>query len=240
MNRFCLWLTAFVLIFAAISPQPVSAQTDPEEAYDPFADYSEFDEASEEEADINFFRNGRFLTVGLAVGPRTFTGGMDKAYGDGPAMGLNLAFFLDLRLALMLGLMTGDHSVRIPTSGPTYTGTVGFNEVNFYLKYYLATQNMIKGFANLNPYIVGGLSQVTRTYSVSELQESSKDTIMSTDAGFGIEIPLLRRKSFIGIQGVYHFANFKDENTRVIDNQVLQNKINGDFINWSFILGMNF
>ena len=45
------------------------AQTDPEEAYDPFTDYSEFDEASDEEADINFFRNGRFFTVGLAMGP---------------------------------------------------------------------------------------------------------------------------------------------------------------------------
>ena len=34
-----------------------------EESFDPFSDYSEFDESSDEEADINFFRNGRFLTV---------------------------------------------------------------------------------------------------------------------------------------------------------------------------------
>ena len=31
------------------------------DAYDPFVDYSEFEEVSEEEADINFFRNGRFF-----------------------------------------------------------------------------------------------------------------------------------------------------------------------------------
>ena len=38
------------------------AQFDADDTYDPFADYSEFDEAQEEEADINFFRNGRFCS----------------------------------------------------------------------------------------------------------------------------------------------------------------------------------
>ncbi len=37
------------------------AQFDADDTYDPFADYSEFDEAQDEEADINFFRNGRFV-----------------------------------------------------------------------------------------------------------------------------------------------------------------------------------
>lgn len=220
------------------------AQSDSEEAYDPFADYSEFDEASDEEADINFFKNGRFLTAGLALGPQVFSDGMGSAYGDAPALGITLSYFFDLRLALSLGLMTSDHSVIIKTTGDTLTGNVGINEVNVHLKYYLSTQNMIKGIANLNPYFVGGFSQVTRSYSISELQSESRETAPSTDLGFGIEVPVMRRKSFFGIQGVYHYINFADENKRSIrdstGDQLLLKNLDGDYVNWQLILGMNF
>lgn len=241
---------AFALALASLlslSPISAFAQTDPEEAYDPFSDYSEFDEASDEEADINFFRNGRFLTVGLAVGPQTFTDGMAKAYGDGPAMGVYLSYFFDMRLAMALGLMAADHSVEIKTvSGSacpsgTCTGTVSFNEVNFHLKYYFNTQNITKGLADLNPYMMGGFSQVTRTYSIAELLTRSKETVTSTDLGFGIEIPLLRKKAYLGIQTLYHFVSFTDENKATVNGvDPLVYKLNGDYINTQFILGMNF
>jgi hypothetical protein len=66
------------------------AQSDPDEAYDPFIDYSEFDEASDEEADINFFRHGRFLSVGLVAGHRGFTGNFTKNYTASPTFGVML------------------------------------------------------------------------------------------------------------------------------------------------------
>ena len=227
--------------FLSLCPHKAFAQTDPEEAYDPFSDYSEFDEASDEEADINFFRNGRFLTVGLAVGPQSFTDGMAKAYGDGPAMGLYISYFFDLRLAMSLGLMAADHNVKINTTGPIYTGTVSFNEVNFHLKYYFNTQNVQKGLADLNPYIMGGLSQVTRSYSIAELLTRSKETLTSTDLGLGIEIPLLRRKAYLGLQGLYHMVSFTDENKATVNGvDPLLYKLNGDYINTQVILGMNF
>lgn len=231
----------------SLFPHKAHAQTDPEEAYDPFSDYSEFDEASDEEADINFFRNGRFLTVGLAVGPQIFTDGMAKAYGDGPAMGVYLSYFFDLRLAMSLGLMAADHNVKIKTKSGSAcpsmacTGTVSINEVNFHLKYYFNTQNIQKGLADLNPYMVGGLSQVSRSYSIAELLTRSKETVTSTDLGLGIEIPLLRKKAYLGIQGLYHFATFTDENKATVNGtDPLLYKLNGDFINAQLILGMNF
>lgn len=242
MQKSKLFLSLTRLFFALLCLLPLStqAQVDAEEAYDPFADYSEFDEASDEEADINFFRNGRFLTVGFALGPQTFTGGMEKTYGDAPVLGISLSYFFDLRLAMTLGLMTSDHSAKIKTTNQTYTGSVGFNEVNLHLKYYLSTQNMVKGFADLNPYVVGGFSQVTRSYSIAELQEDSRETITSTDLGFGIEVPIMRRKSFFGVQAIYHYTSFVDENKGFINSQPLLNKIDGDYINWQLILGMNF
>jgi hypothetical protein len=234
------WVTYLILALGLMISPAAFSQVDTEEAYDPFSDYSEFDEASDEEADVNFFRNGRFLTVGIAVGPQTFTDGMGKVYKDAPSMGLTLSYFFDLRLAMTLGLITTDHSVNIKTTGQTFTGNVGFSEVNMNLKYYLSTQNMVKGLADMNPYLVGGLSQVTRTYSIAELAEDSRDTAISTDIGAGLEIPLMRRKSFLGFQMVYHYISFNDESKGFINAQPLQTKINGDFINWQLILGMNF
>ena len=50
------------------------AQNDADDSYDPFADYSEFEQSSDEEEDINFFRNGRLFTLGFIGGYRGWTG----------------------------------------------------------------------------------------------------------------------------------------------------------------------
>ena len=58
----------FLFIFCLVfSPILASAQAE-DETYNPFADYSEFEESGEEEADLHFFRNGRFLTLGFMLG----------------------------------------------------------------------------------------------------------------------------------------------------------------------------
>ena len=62
MSRFPL-----VLIFLFFS-MGASAQYDGDDVYDPFADYSEFEENNQEEADINFFRNGRSFNVNFLFG----------------------------------------------------------------------------------------------------------------------------------------------------------------------------
>jgi hypothetical protein len=60
------------LLTVSLGTSPVFAQ-ETDESYDPFADYSEFAESAEQEADINFFRNGRFFTLGFQGGYRRFT-----------------------------------------------------------------------------------------------------------------------------------------------------------------------
>ena len=61
------------------------AQAADDDAFDPFSDYSEFDEATEEEADINFFRNGRFLTVGFQLGVKGFTDNLAEIIDSYPS-----------------------------------------------------------------------------------------------------------------------------------------------------------
>ena len=221
------------------------AQTDPEEAYDPFTDYSEFDEASDEEADINFFRNGRFFTVGLAMGPRGYTENLVKIYNMAPSFGLNLSYFFDLRMAFALSLMTGDSSMAFKTSASSYTGTVSLTQIGMALKYYYNTQNVTRGLADLNPYFLGGFSQVYRTQTIPTLDTAGRDSTMGVDFGAGLEIPLMRRKAFLGLQATYHYINFSDENKDFIKNagggtEQLENKFSGDFYDLLFVLGMNF
>lgn len=218
------------------------AQVDPDEAYDPFADYSEFDEDSEEEADINFFRNGRFLTAALMTGYRTFTGGMATNQAAGPTYGLQLSYFFDLRLALALGFQTGDHAVNFKTSGGNKLGNVSLTQINFSMKYYMNTQNVTKGLADLNPYLLAGFGQNYRTFTFEETGSAfSKDSTMGFDAGLGLEIPMLRRKAYLGIQGTYHYVSFPDESKSFFQGtDLLSTKNDGDFFDVLFLLGMNF
>ena len=53
----------FLCFFITVTSLTSYAQYEGDDVYDPFADYSEFEENSQEEADINFFRNGRFFNV---------------------------------------------------------------------------------------------------------------------------------------------------------------------------------
>lgn len=220
------------------------AQSDPDEAYDPFSDYSEFDEASDEEADINFFRNGRFFTVGLAAGMRGFTGNFAKTYSSAPTFGLYLSYFFDLRLALSVGFLTGDNAATIGTAAGDYTGNVSFTTINFDLKYYLNTQNVTRGLADLNPYIIGGFAQFYRTYTISGVEGYSRDSTMGIEVGAGLEVPLMRKKAYLGIQGMYHYVNFPDENSKFINDGnssiPLTHTVSGDIYDILLILGMNF
>lgn len=219
------------------------AQTDPDEAYDPFTDYSEFDEESDEEADINFFKNGRFFTLGLAAGSRGFTGNFATTYQGAPTFGIYITYFFDLRLALSVGFKTGDHAVKFSTNDGTkiYTGNLSMSAMTFDFKYYLSTQNMTRGLADIGPYFIGGLGQFYRTYTIADLDGYSRDSTMGFSLGAGIEIPLMRKKAFLGLQGVYHYVEFNDENKAYVDGvEKLDKYITGDLYDLLAIIGMNF
>lgn len=189
------------------------AQSD--DAYDPFVDYSEFDDASEEEADINFFRNGRFFTLGFNVGYRLFTDQMGEVFQSGPAFGVFLSYFFDLRFALQLSFQSGDHPISFNAANQSVRGNASMTAVALSLKYYFNTQNITRGLAQLNPYMIGGFSQITRTGRVSNESAFSKEGAMGVDFGAGVEIPLMRNKMYFGLQGGYTFVTFPDESSEI-------------------------
>lgn len=102
---------------------------------------------------------------------------------------------------------------------------------------------MTRGLADINPYILGGFSQC-RTYSISEFNTQSRENVMGADIGLGVEIPLMRRKAFLGLQGTYHYINFADENKDFLfngtTNEKLNKRFNGDLTDLLLIIGMNY
>lgn len=242
---FCLFLPKKLLAAQGPVWGPSLAQVEEgDDSYDPFADYSEFDESSDEEADINFFRNGRLLTVGLSLGVRSFTQQMNSLYQSSPAFGLFLSYFFDLRLALQFGFLTGDHAYALQVPGyDPLLANVSFSSFSFNMKYFMNTQNVTNGLAALSPYIIGGLSQHYRTivYNVT-LDNSAKDATVGVDFGLGVEIPLNRKRSYLGLQWTYHYFNFKDENTPIEHPTAGTTNVTAKGDAWDVlaIIGMNF
>ncbi len=220
------------------------AQFDADDTYDPFADYSEFDEAQDEEADINFFRNGRFVTIGFTGGMRGFTGGLGNIYESSPAFGLYLSYFFDLRFALQFSFLTSDHGFHVKSngSGQKGTGNVGITNFGLDLKYYINTQNVTKGLAKFNPYIIAGFARVDRTTNIEGVAGFGKEGAMAFDLGAGIELPMMRNKMYFGGQAMYQLVNFSNENSEIVfdNNDRTGQYPNGDTFTLLGILGVNF
>ena len=190
------------------------------EHYDPFADYSEFEEASEEEADVHFFKNGRPLAIGGFLGPRIFTGTLrtaEKGFSLGGGGFLN--FFFSLRNSVQLGYFRSQHKIEnegtnLPI-GKTLTEDTTLSEFLMDVKYYFNTQNVTKGLAAINPYVLLGLSRFTRLQKINWKDIESpnpKNAAWSVNTGLGVEFPFARNKSYFGIEVKFQLVSFIDEN----------------------------
>ncbi|MEO0337018.1 MAG: hypothetical protein AAF202_11515, partial [Pseudomonadota bacterium] len=213
------------------------------DAYDPFADYSEFEATEEEEADINFFRNGRFFTVGFLGGYQMFTETLGDLYDPAFDFGLYLSYFFDLRFAIQLQFTTGDHNLSFTSPGGVrVNGNVSVTTLGILLKYYLNTQNVTKGIADLNPFVFGGFNQITRTATVEGEDAFAKEGPMGFEFGSGIELPMMRDKMYIGFQASYTLVTFSDENSEITLATGERTGIfpTGDILKFNAVLGINF
>jgi len=214
-----------------------------EDAYDPFADYSEFEESADEEADINFFKNGRFLTIGFLMGQRDYTDILANITTPALSFGASLSYFFDLRFAIQATYLTGQHQYDFitPTLRTQIKAASTLSTFSVALKYYLNTQDVTKGLANMNPYFFGGFSQVTRTASSGDQLNTAKETAVGFDVGAGIEIPILQNSMYAGLQGGFHLINFKDEAVEiVVDTEDTDIFPKGDAYSILVIMGVNF
>lgn len=81
--------------------------------------------------------------------------------------------------------------------------------------------------------------------------EIPSDKVFGAKAAVGIEIPLLRRRAFLGFQGTFNYVQFPDENKLYIEEvketapsgfaqSPVSPRFNGDLFDVSAILGINF
>lgn len=226
------------LVVIALLGFQTTALAQDDNVYDPFIDYSEFEEAGDEEADINFFRNGRLFTAGFTLGQRTFTEGMADIFEDDIAWGIFLSYFFDLRWALQFSYLSGSHAFKVGSQ----TGDADIGQFGVDIKYYFNTQNVTKGLAAFNPYLMLGVSFVDRETSSSTATELGNDKARGFDLAGGVEIPVgTRNDMYVGAQLLYQLVNFKDENSELLDGGSPTGLTpNGDFLTYSLILGVNF
>jgi hypothetical protein len=211
-----------------------------DDAYDPFADYSEFEHETDEEEDINFFRNGRMVNLGMYGGYQMHTGNLGQKVSNGIKYGLFITYFFDLRFALQFSYITGNYSTLFQSSNKYLEGNANFTATSFNVKYYFNTQNVTRGLADLNPYTIFGFSNNYKTLTFNSVTGHTKEGALGFDGGVGMEIPMLRRKMYFGMQFTYHHVNFKDGTVPFVydgENYGLQN---GNFMDIMGLIGINF
>ncbi|MBY0386493.1 porin family protein [bacterium] len=215
-----------------------------DDAYDPFADYSEFEASADEEADIHFFKNGRFFNMALLLGPRMFTQQLGESNDVSLGYGLYFAYFFDIRTALQISYVNSDHNFKIPATGSSLAinGNTSLTTISAHMKYYFNTQNITRGFADLNPYVIGGFGATYRSITVAGQSAVAKSSPTGIEFGAGLEVPIARNKMYLGGQIMYHYVKFSDENVMVTDQN--QNPtgvvLTGDYMTGLFVLGINF
>ena len=254
MNAVRFYTLLFVILLSLFHQHAYAqTSTDVDESFDPFSDYNEFEQDANEEADINFFKNGRMLTLGLQLGYRGYTEGFAQAYTPNLVYGFQFTYFFDLQTALAVNYINGDSSVAFNSLTTAYTGTVNIQAVDLSFKYYFNTENVTRGLADLNPYMSMGGAYFIRTYSLSTQLPIDPDKVYGLKASVGIEIPLLRRRAFLGFQATYYYVQFPDENKYFIEEAAAGNStgektakspvsphLNGDTFDASAIIGINF
>jgi len=148
-----------------------------------------------------------------------------------------------LRFAMQLTFLTGDHNIALNSQGVRVRGNASLTSFGLNLKYYINTQNVTKGLASINPYLTGGLANISRTATIKEESAFGKESATAFEIGGGIELPLMRNKMYFGVQATYQMVNFADENTEstLSNNSIRTGRYpTGDIVNITSVLGVNF
>ncbi len=227
MHRFlCLLLLAFSLGAQAQSTEQVMQEVEDDltPGADIFSDFNEDLESAQVLEDERFYRYARFFSVNLGGGFTTFTGNRGTAYDDNhPTFHLSMNYFLDFQSAILMGLEYSKHTMILDTvvngykdQGPLGAVVTDFTRVFVGYKYYVDTTDLGTAITYSNPHIIGRLEYWYQTTKFIDRQGLPKDSGggIGTGVGFGLDFPVEIKKSYIGIEALYHVVNFYDKFTQ--------------------------
>lgn len=190
---------------------------------DIFNNFNEDLESSQVLEDERFYRYGRFFSVNIGFGVTRYTGNRGKAYvlhGD-PSVHFSVTYFMNFRSAFMLGVEYSRHTMLIDTFVNGHKGyNLGAVNVNmirpfFAYKYYFDTSDFGNAITYSNPHVIFRLQYWYQNNEFSErpdIDDLSGGGI-GTAIGFGFEFPVKLKEYYIGIEFLFHQANFMDKFT---------------------------
>jgi len=193
---------------------------------DIFSDFNEDLDSSQIMEDERFYRYGRFYTVNIGLGHTTFRGNRGLAYEDefiftNPSYHLAITSFNNFQTAFILGLQFSSHNAYIDTHTVGHSTTpIGAIETRFFrpffgFKYYIDTTNLGTAVTYSNPHLIGRIEYWYQTNKFPNRPELSRESGggLGTGLGFGLEFPMEIKKTYIGLEFLYHLVNYFDKDT---------------------------
>lgn len=193
---------------------------------DIFSDFNEDLDSAQVMEDERFYRYGRFVTFNIGLGYTTFFGNRGLAYDDNslindPSFHLSITYFNNFQTSFLLGLEFSKHIAIIDgfTNGHKEI-PVGAIETTFFrpffgFKYYLDTSNLGTAITYSNPHLIGRVEYWYQTNKFPNNPQLDKESGggIGSGVGFGLEFPMEIRKTYIGVEFLYHMVNFFDKDS---------------------------
>ncbi len=227
LKRIFLFLFLLVPVIAfSQSPEQISEELEDElnPGSDIFSDFNEDLEASQVLEDERFYRYGRFFSVNLGGGFTTFTGNRGNAYDDNhPTFHLSTNYFMDFQQAIQIGVEYSKHTMLLDTKTNLYrtdqaVGAVQTDLTRVFIgyKYYIDTTDLGTAITYSNPFFIGRLEYWYQTNKFIDQPtfDKQKGGGIGSGIGAGLEFPIELKKSYVGVEFLYHVVNFFDKYTQ--------------------------
>ena len=255
---FLVWLVILPLHARALAPGMEIAQNKKSpsfNAYDPFADYSEFESTDAEKDDIYFFQQGRLLTLGVKGGWRFFTFNMMRLYrtgsvSGGPLYGVYLNYFFNIEFSIQFEISLNNNDTVLQTGEGSFYGGTDFTSMGVEFKYYVNRRLFSERFNWFQPFFaLGGFySSLAMAADLTGQPGIYSDSGFGARASFGIEFLFFKEMHF-GIQYSFHYVTFpKEAQPLIFEAPGVEGGVRadssfrpyGDWMNVHALLGINF
>ena len=217
------------LLFALISSisSPAWAQESFQDGYD---DYGAF-QTDPVDLDTEYQEIfGRFFQINFHLGTSILTGGLGNAHSAGLMFGGRFIFFFDKMLAAELSASYSSQSGLYDETNTDVVGveidqTMKLIPLTLGIRYVFDQDTLPRGFAAMNPYIVGVGEIVFRSEDVKTAKTTGLQTDIKSEyvdgatinslgwgatLGGGFEFDVYRKRLFLGLDLRYHIMFWSD------------------------------
>lgn len=198
-----------------------SDESDLEISGDIFSDFTDDVVGMEMSEDERYYRFGRFFSFEIGVGQTTYDGNRGSVYlDDPPSFALQLNYFMNFRVSVGVGFEYSSHHFTFTEAVGSFPSAPGLISVGalrafFGYRYYIDTTNLSTAITYSNPYFTGRIEYWYMTNKFENQTGLENDTGggLGFGTGFGLEFPLEIKKTYIGVEFLFHTVDYHDKFT---------------------------